>query len=428
MRICLIAFITVLGFSAGPLCAAEYLYDVPTVLKEVDLHVSERFINRDKVDAISDRLLSNQDNYASEDPILFAVQVSQDLFVHSSDRHMKISYDPALYSEMRVGGTKDSTDQSINPRAAYQNFGVAKVEILEGNIGYLKLTSFHGVDEAKRRVDAAFSFLDSSDAIVMDLRGNGGGDANFVRYVQGYFFEKPTNSMDFIDPGADTPVQTFTLQPSGRAQPSRPLVTIVDGDTASAAEDFAYSVQAFDLGEVVGAPTAGAAHTITRFPIDPGFVLSVSTGKPIHPITGSNWEGFGITPDHKVTPADAATVAHIRALELLLAANPDPEVSSRYHWALLPLKAQLDTPSPSQKRLLSLTGFYTIGHMEFGNGVLVFRDGQGGRFPLSPLSNLDYAIEGEDNYRFRFDTSGFPLVLERVSADGRIERFERLHQ
>src|SRR3546814_9047052 len=94
--------------------------------------------------------------------------------------------------------------------------------------------------------------------------------------------------ISFVEAGKE-PEQSFTLGelPAGRMI-GKPLYVLIDGGVGSAAEEFAYSVQQFGLGRLVGETTAGGANVNSFVPIPPGFLLSVSVGRPVHPVSGGN--------------------------------------------------------------------------------------------------------------------------------------------
>lgn len=408
--------------------AGRAAVDREMLIGDINRLVDQHYIQEDLREPITRSLKAHRMNFSQNDPLQFASDVSADLFVTSSDKHLKLLYDPTLFRELTQPRGARNRAALPNARSLTQNYGVPEVRLMDGNIGYVRISNFEGGHEAMRRIDAAFAFLNSADALIVDLRGNGGGDADFVRYVQGYLFERPTLAMQFKDPGRQGLQDSYTRQPQGVPHPGRGLVVLVDGKTASAAEDFAYSVRAFELGTVVGETTAGAAYTVSRFPVGEGFVLSVSTGKPVHPKTGENWEGLGVAPDVTATPEKALTLGHMKALEMLLA---DPARSGRhetYAWAHLAVTAELEPPTLTQSDYMALTGSYGIGRVAYHHEVLTFTPQGGTALRLTPLSRDDFQVAGTGSYRFHFDFSGTRPVLERVFPDGRKDRFELLYK
>lgn len=402
--------------------------DRDALIDEVSGLVAQHYIQEAKRAEIIRSLKAHRLSFSQNDPLQFARDVSTDFFVTSSDKHLKLIYDPVLHEALKHPVSHPSQMATPNLRAATRNYGVPEARLMDGNLGYIRISNFEGGHEAMRRVDAAFAFLSGADALILDLRGNGGGDADFVRYVQGYFFERPTLVMRFKDPGRADLQDSYSRQPQGVPRPGRPLVVLIDGRTASAAEDLAYSARAFGLGKLVGETTAGAAFTVSRFSVGEGYVLSVSTGKPVHPKTGENWEAVGVAPDVTATPQSALLTGQMTALELLMAGEPQAARRGIYEWAHLALAAELEPPVLPLPDYLALTGSYGVGRVVYSNDVLTFIPQGGTAVALSPLSRDDFKIAGTDSYRFHFDFSGTRPVLERVFADGRKDRFELLHK
>ena len=91
-----------------------------------------------------------------------------------------------------------------------EQHGFASWSVLDGNIGYIDLRVFGG-PEAKVQADRAMMAVADSDALILDLRQNGGGGPFMVRYISGFFFEEPTHLTDTFMRGWDAPEERWTL-------------------------------------------------------------------------------------------------------------------------------------------------------------------------------------------------------------------------
>jgi C-terminal processing protease CtpA/Prc len=183
------------------------------------------------------------------------------------------------------------------------------MRILPGNMRYLKVAGFRWVDdESGAAYDAVARFLRDGDAIIIDLRGNGGGSHGAVRYLISHFLAPNTLELTFLKAGEQSQSRALDYLPAGRLT-GRPLYVLIDGRTGSAAEAFAYDVQQFTRGKLIGEKTAGAANNNGFTPIAPGFMLSVSFGRPVHAVSQSNWEAVGVSPDVAVAPDQALETA-----------------------------------------------------------------------------------------------------------------------
>src|SRR5215470_10107040 len=106
------------------------------------------------------------------DPKRFAATLEEHLQEISRDKHLLIYYRSAAIPEN--AGTSPSWTGGLGGLAR-ENYGFAKVELLEGNIGYLELRRFAPPEVAGDTAAAAMNFLHNTDGLIIDLRENGGG-------------------------------------------------------------------------------------------------------------------------------------------------------------------------------------------------------------------------------------------------------------
>jgi C-terminal processing protease CtpA/Prc len=104
------------------------------------------------------------------------------------------------------------------------------------------------------------------------------------------------------------------------------LYILTSRQTLSAAEAFAYDLKHLGRATIIGETTAGAAHPTEehRFP-DLNIAVSIPYGRPISPITGTNWEGTGVEPHIQVPAEDALGAAHLEALKALILVTNNEE-------------------------------------------------------------------------------------------------------
>ncbi|HYD26874.1 S41 family peptidase [Brevundimonas sp.] len=414
--------------AVAPLTATQRAAAVADIIRTVET----RYVFPDRVAAIRARLNEglSSGRYDTADPGAFAERITADLRESSSDGHMYLNHAPAEYSAV-AGSDEPTADnpafQAIWAAAALRsNHGLSEMRILPGNVRYLRIGQFHWVaDRTGQAYDDAMRFLRDGDALIIDLRGNGGGDHAAVRYLLSHFMEPDQLDITFLEAGEE-PVQSRTLDnlPAGRVR-GKPLYVLINRQVGSAAEAFAYDVQQFRLGTLVGATTAGAANNNTFFPIAPGFMLSVSYGRPVHPVSGGNWEGVGVSPDVAVEPAVALDTAMSQALATLLArADADPADRAGWEWAEAGVRARLNPPAVAPAHLRALAGSYGGRVILFEDGGLVWRRSNGQTSKLTPM-NADglFAVEGADD-RMRIWLSGDALEMRRID-DPAPPRFPR---
>ncbi len=196
------------------------------------------------------------------------------------------------------------------------NCAFEKVEVLPGNIGYLKFNGFMDPGVCAPTVVAAMGFLAHTGALIFDLRGNGGGDPAMVTFVASYLFDKPTHLNDLYNRKEDSTRQFWTLPyVPGERLPKQPVFVLTSKRTFSGAEEFAYDLKNQKRATIVGETTGGGAHPVGGHVVADYFMLGVPFAKAVNPISKTNWEGTGVEPDVKVSAADALATAEKLATE-----------------------------------------------------------------------------------------------------------------
>jgi hypothetical protein len=393
--------------------------------------IRESYVFPEKRAGIVERLERSRSSgrYAVEDPARFAQRVTEDLTAASDDGHLYLLHDRTQYAAAQRTDSADGSGEDLESywrrQALREHHGLTEMRLLPGNLRYLKVGAFHWVrDETGAAYDAAMRFLKGGDAAIIDLRGNGGGSHGAVQYLVSHFLGGNTLELTFLQ-GAEPPTQSRTLEylPSGRLV-GKPLYVLIDAGVASAGEAFAYDVQQFKLGELVGAGTAGAANNNKLVPVPPSFVLSVSYGRPVHPVSKTNWEGTGIGPTVPADPERALEVAESLALSRL-AATPGapPEVLAEYEWARVGVEASLHPVTVSPGWLEARVGRYEDVEVSLreGNLWLTRRDRPTRRLlPLTPDGLFE--VQGSNVLRVRFTRTGLELLRKGDPAPRRLEK------
>lgn len=301
----------------------------PTWAAELDrrtrtevLTASADLLERRYVDAARGRVMADairadasRDRWSSlRSPQAFAEAVTLRLRELSHDGHLGLSHSekavPADEGERRY-------DAAEHERwyGAHVNHGFEQVSRLPGEIGYLDLRVFPPPAMAGDMAPAAMTLLAQSKALVIDLRKNGGGHGEFGNLLASYLFDGAAQPMSgAYDRPSDkhTYATTPVWAPGRRLGSGKPVFILIGPRTFSAAEAFAYDLQALGRATIVGEPSGGGAHPFKYRRVHPHFVLSLAEGRSVNPITGGNWQGVGVKPDVLVPQAQALD----RALEL----------------------------------------------------------------------------------------------------------------
>lgn len=237
-----------------------------------------------------------------EDNESFAQALTKAVQSVSHDKHMRIfaqkPYEaPANTLERKA---EERMDQINNYRL--YNHGFTEAKIIEGNVGYLDLRGFSQLEMAKEITDAYMKLLSQSDAVIIDLRKNGGGDPNMVQYLCSYFFDEVLHLNSLYYREGDRTEEYWTLEEvSGQKMSDVPLYVMISEKTFSGAEEFAYNMQTQKRATLIGQTTGGGANPGGTRGINENLSVFIPTGKAINPITNTNWEGVGVIPDIPTT-------------------------------------------------------------------------------------------------------------------------------
>jgi hypothetical protein len=258
----------------------------------------------------------------------FAAALTEDLQGWAKDRHLRVRFDPTF----RGSGDPDaepSPEQMARFRALFarQNFGVNKVAVLPGNVGLVDLRAFPPLKLAAEVLSAAMALVARTDALILDLRHNGGGDPETVAFLCTYFFPEGSrvHLNDIYTRTRNRTEEFWTLPSVPGARYGNPVWVLTSARTFSGGEEFSYDLQTQKRATLVGEPTGGGANPGGPVPIGGGFVAFVPTGRAINAVTKTNWEGTGVKPDVAAPAAQALKVAHTQALRALLKTEADAE-------------------------------------------------------------------------------------------------------
>jgi C-terminal processing protease CtpA/Prc len=207
------------------------------------------------------------------------------------------------------------------------NYGFEKIERLPGNIGYIDLRGFQDPETGLETVAAAMNFVNNTDALIFDLRQNGGGDPGMVALICSYLFgEKPVHLNTFYNRKKDSTEEFWTkASVAGKRYGDKDIYVLTSNKTFSAAEEFSYNLKNLKRATIIGETTGGGAHPGGMFRINDHFSAFVPDGRAINPITKTNWEGTGVEPDVKVLKELALKTAHALALNKIAEKTPDEQ-------------------------------------------------------------------------------------------------------
>lgn len=359
------------------------------------------------------------------DPMDLARQLTAVMQEISHDKHTHIDFNPrmatTLLIEKRAPEDQGTPPLEILMDLRRRNYGFERIERLPGNVGYLNLTQFADVQYGAETAVAAMQFLCNSDAVIIDLRNNGGGDGAMVAFVCSYFFDgapRLINWSVFRDSTQNVQSWTAAYAP-GKHLSDVPVYVLTSSRTFSAAEEFAYDLKNLKRATIVGEVTGGGGHHNDFVSLDSNFVLSVSVGQPVNPVTHTNWEGIGVKPDIEVPAEKALMVAQAEALKKLTAKAANEREKQLYSWVLDGLQADLNPVTLSPSELKRYTGTYGERTITFENGALFYERRGRPKMMMIPMSENLFRFKEVQYFRVRFDTgSEGKIVLKGLYDNG----------
>ena len=164
-------------------------------------------------------------------------------------------------------------------------------EMLEDNIGYIQITQFSEVT-VDQFADALASVRASGmEGLIIDLRANPGGSLTSVIGIGRMLL--PEGLIMYTE---DKYGDRDEYKCDGKREFDKPLVVLVDGNSASASEVLAGAIKDYELGTLVGTTTFGKGIVQTILPLNDGSGIKITTSSYYSP-KGTNIHGTGIEPD-----------------------------------------------------------------------------------------------------------------------------------
>ena len=359
----------------------------------------------------------------------FARGLSEDLLTVCHDRHFGLRYVPRAQLEAMLDTINRPTAAEELRRARLDNFGFRKAAQLPGHVGYLKLDGFSGLPEARATAVGAMHFLAHTDALIIDLRDNGGGSPDMIQILTSYFFKDQVHLNTFYVRETDSLQQFWTTSyVDGEKMADVPLYVLTSGGTFSAAEEFTYNLKNLKRATVVGETTGGGAHPVAThgFPnLEVG--VRVPFGRAINPISGTNWEGTGIAPDIACAADRALEVALLEAYRKLKAECGDEQLLATYDWQIDGLEAQRNPVTLEAAALQEYVGDFGPRRIALENGALVYQREGNPKFRMTPMGGDLFMFADIPYFRLKFvrDAGGGIVAVEGHYEGGQVDRNER---
>lgn len=274
----------------------------------------------------------------------FATTLTNDLQAVSKDKHLRVRYSNSPIPERGPRREPSAEEREQRRRElTWMNHGFGKVERLRGNTGYLEFFNFADEELGADTVAAAMNFINGTDALIIDMRNNGGGNPAMVALVCSYLFgPEPVHLNDLYWREGDRTDEFWTKKElAGKRYLNKDVYVLTSKRTFSGAEEFTYNLKNLKRATIIGETTGGGAHPGGGFRISEHFGMFVPTGRAISPITKTNWEGTGVTPDINVPADQALHVARLMALKKTLTSLTNPDFKAGVEEEIQKLEKEL---------------------------------------------------------------------------------------
>ncbi len=251
--------------------------------------------------------------------------LTEQLRAAAHDQHIGVRYWPAPPSVMRSTLTPEERRAANARGLARINHTFERVERFPGNIGYIAFTGFTDAEAGAATVAAAMTFVANTDALIFDIRRNGGGTPEMVALLASYLVGPDPVHINTLHWREGDSTRHFWTRPNvpGKRYLAKPVYVLTSKRTFSAAEEFAYDLQSLRRATVVGDTTGGGAHPGMLIQFLRDYQIFIPMGRAINPVTKTNWEGTGVRPDIPVPAERALNVARLSALQRLLPSTVD---------------------------------------------------------------------------------------------------------
>jgi hypothetical protein len=337
------------------------------------------------------------------DPIRLSQILTSDLRSVNHDLHLSVTYNP----NGQAGPGRPPGPPAFLSKA--QHFALGRVDVLPGNIGYFEVNGFSVEPGARDAIVGALTYLQTTDAIILDLRRNRGGDANLVNFLISHFTGSDTLPSVTVKVRAGSRGFTrYTLASvPGPRRPDVPLYVLISRATGSAGEDCAFVLKNLKRATLIGDRTAGAGHNVTSVSSGHGFQTGISFSRVSDPRTGKEWEQVGVQPDINVDVNTALDVAQSMALKAA-AGKADASQKAALDLARDLVDARLHPHEVSSALLARYAGEYEGNRrVSVAGRNLVYESPIGGLSEtLIPLSDSVFATPSQTRLQFDVDASG----------------------
>lgn len=238
-------------------------------------------------------------------------ETCQTVSVSSSERSTKmrvfskiLAGEPDSQLKIELKGADGKTQNFTLTRRAVSAEPQVFAKILPSKIAYLKFNQFE--ESIEDRIDNVLGKFKDAPALILDWRGNGGGDGEMSLRFAGKFFKDKIRVAEIVTRNGNPPLpgMPMTLEAGSKGKQIflRPIAILIDEGTASTSELIANALQEQRRAKVFGTNSCGCVLAFLDYkPLKGGGELTLSEFGFVTP-RGRKLEGEGVTPDKITSP------------------------------------------------------------------------------------------------------------------------------
>ncbi|AXT50699.1 hypothetical protein D1818_07580 [Aquimarina sp. BL5] len=403
--------------------------ELTTLIDSISAIVQRYYIEPETGRQIANHILAKhkKGHYADiKNPQVLSDSLKEDLRAINGDLHMSM-----IYKSPREISTANTPSIQVNKSGLWTNYGLNEIKVLDGNIGYLKIKHFtrhQFLENIKPIITSAIESLKNTDAIIVDVRNNGGGFEDMVAYYISYFVDSK-DPIHLSDYRCTLHNHTYGVSTDpdvlGTKLPNTKLYVLVNANTGSAAESFAYMLKHMGRATIIGETTAGAGNGASNHKINDRFTIQVSSEETINAITKTSFEKTGVIPNIKTSSIQAFPLGYKLALEYAKENNTRNIHPSNYDHLIDFISIPKNNTSIDQEMYSKYLGIYKGGSIHITisleNNILYGQmRAKGGKMELTLLENHTFKV-GDIKERIQFILNSKGDVIKLIGIDSPME-------
>lgn len=257
--------------------------------------------DRERAERLADDLLSSAALSAASAcpgkgaPITERTLRDVEAVCHRTARHLTLELRTPSDPDVDVVGWPPVPPHVIQRRAGF----LRRVERFDTGCGLLRIDGFDEISSAADFLLGAFAVLRGVEGLIIDLRHNGGGEVSTLTLLAEFVLGTGIEQLSTVRYRDRPDRQWWTSGNLGEAHlpPGLPVAVLIGPGTYSSGEAFAYHLHTRGRVRLFGQRTPGAADHVTPVRVTPSVVALIPEATTCDVVTGTNWEGCGVSPD-----------------------------------------------------------------------------------------------------------------------------------